>query len=172
MTRSQALAAAACLTGTFAFGKPERASAAARTLDPLLAYGDWLDVRPTAESLQGRVVLVDVFTFACWNCANVTPNLRTLHRTKPSSDLVIIGVHTPETPYERDRGNVVENLKRLGITWPVAIDNSSKLWNTYGVQYWPTQMIFDRNGRLRTTIVGDSQDAEVDKAIALLSSRA
>ncbi|HEY1728959.1 MAG TPA: thioredoxin-like domain-containing protein [Candidatus Baltobacteraceae bacterium] len=172
MTRRDALVAATLLTGALTFARPRGANAAARTLDPILAYGDWLDVRPTAESLQGRVVLVDVFTFACWNCQNVTPNLRTLHRTKPSSDLVIIGVHTPETPYERDRANVVANLKRLGITWPVAIDNNSKLWNTYGVQYWPTQMIFDRNGRLHTTVVGDSQDADVDKAIALLSSRA
>jgi|SRR5579872_12667 len=172
MTRREALAATACLAGTFVFGKPQSASAAARTLDPLLAYADWLDVRPTAESLQGRVVLVDVFTFACWNCQNVTPNLRTLHRTRPSSDLAIIGVHTPETPYERDRAHVVDNLKRLGITWPVAIDNGTKLWNTYGVQYWPTQMVFDRSGRLHTTIVGDSQDADLDKVIATLSSRA
>jgi len=169
MTRRDALASAVLLTGAFAFARPRRASAAARTLDPILAYGDWLDVRPTAESLKGRVVLVDVFTFACWNCQNVTPNLRKLHRTKPSSDLAIIGVHTPETPYERDRANVVENLKRLGITWPVAIDNSSRLWNAYGIEYWPTQMIFDRDGRLHTTIVGDSQDADVDKAIASLT---
>jgi len=168
MTRRDALAAATLLTGAFTLARPRRANAAARTLDPILAYTDWLDVRPTAESLQGRVVLVDVFTFACWNCQNVTPNLRSLHRTKPSSELAIIGIHTPETPYERDRANVVANLKRLGITWPVAIDNSSRLWNTYGIQYWPTQMIFDRSGRLHTTIVGDSQDADVDKAIASL----
>lgn len=168
MTRREALAAAACLGGAVAFGAPQRANAAARTLDPILGYGDWLDVRPTPESLQGRVVLVDVFTFACWNCANVTPNLRSLHHSKPSSDLVIIGVHTPETPYERERVNVVENLRRLGITWPVAIDNSSHLWNIYGVSAWPTQMIFDRTGRLHTTVVGDSQDRDVDKAIASL----
>jgi hypothetical protein len=156
------------LSGAVALGVPHRASAAVRTLDPILGYGDWLDVRPTAESLEGKVVLIDVFTFACWNCANVTPNLRSLHRTKPGSDLAIIGIHTPETPYERERTHVVENLKRLGITWPVAIDNDSRLWNVYGVQYWPTQMIFDRNGRLHTTIVGDSQDADVDRAVATL----
>ena len=172
MTRREALAAAAFLGSALAFERPQRASASARTLEPILAYGDWLGVRPTAESLEGRVVLVDVFTFACYNCQNVTPNLRALHRTKPTSDLVILGVHTPETPYERDLPNVVANLKRLGITWPVAIDNSNALWNAYGIEYWPTQMIFDRNGRLHTTIIGDSQDADVDRAVAaLVSSR-
>ncbi|MBV8354435.1 MAG: redoxin domain-containing protein [Candidatus Eremiobacteraeota bacterium] len=170
MTRGEAIAAITAATLLV----PAAASAAgAKTLEPLLNYHDWLDARPDSAALRGRVVLVDVFTFACYNCANITPNLRTLHRTKPSSELVILGVHTPETPEERDRAAVVENLKRLGIVWPVAIDNDSRLWNAYGVEYWPTQLIFDRSGRLHTTIVGDSQDADVDHTIAsLLSSRA
>ena len=117
--------------------------------------------------MRGKVVLVDVFTFGCYNCQNVVPNLRALQR-KPASDLAIIGIHSPETPYERDRSNVIANLKRQGITWPVAIDNSFALWKTYGVEYWPTQLIFDRKGVLRKTIVGDSQDHLVDKTIAAL----
>ena len=170
MTRAEVLLSAAAAIAAL----PSAATAAAaKTLDPILTYRDWLDTRPDAASLRGRVVLVDVFTFACGNCAAITPNLRTLHRTKPSSELVILGVHTPETPDERDRAAVVENLKRLGIVWPVAIDNDSRLWNAYGVEYWPTQLIFDRAGRLHTTIVGDSQDADVDRAVAgLIASRA
>lgn len=139
----------------------------ATTLKPLLAAQDWLGAVGSAPDVKGKVVLVDVFTFGCYNCQNVVPNLKALHR-KPSSDLVIIGVHTPETPYERDRSNVITNLKNQGITWPVAIDNNYALWKTYGVEYWPTQLIFDRKGVLRKTVVGDSQDAEVDKAIAAL----
>src|SRR5579885_945719 len=123
-----------------------RAAAAspARNLEPILSYTDWLAERPTAATLAGKVVLVDVFTFGCYNCANITPNLRTLHRTKPSSQFAIVGVHTPETPYERERANVVAGLKNLGIVWPVAIDNQSRLWDAYGVDAWPTQLIFDR----------------------------
>ncbi|MGH7660901.1 MAG: thioredoxin-like domain-containing protein [Vulcanimicrobiaceae bacterium] len=144
------------------------AASGARTLEPILSYSDWLGNRPTPWALAGKVVLVDVFTFGCYNCANITPNLRTLHRTKPSSQFAIIGVHTPETPYERERANVVEGLKHLGIAWPVAIDNSSRLWDAYGIEYWPTQLIFDRTGKLHSEIIGDSQDAAVDATIAKL----
>lgn len=164
LTRRSAL----LLAGAFLVPRRVAAESGARTLEPILSYGDWLGTRPTAESLAGRVVLVDVFTFGCYNCANVTPNLRTLHRTKPSSEFAIIGVHTPETPYERERANVVAGLKHLGITWPVAIDNDSRLWNDYGIEYWPTQLIFDRSGRLHRTIIGDSQDSIVDSTIAKL----
>jgi thiol-disulfide isomerase/thioredoxin len=167
LTRAESLAAVLGL-GALALTPTATPAAGAKSLDPILHYPQWLDARPNAASLHGRVVLVDVFTFGCYNCANITPNLRTLHRTKPQSDLAIVGVHTPETPYERDRANVVTNLKRLGITWPVAIDNDSKLWNAYGVEYWPTQLIFDRSGKLRLTVAGDSQDAEVDSTINAL----
>ena len=168
--RRNVLAATAALAGTILL--PRTALAApARSLAPVLDYPDWLSVRPSAASLRERVVLVDVFTFGCYNCQNITPNLRALHRSKPNTELAIIGIHTPETPYEREREHVIENLRRLGITWPVAIDNDSKLWNAYGIEYWPTQLIFDRTGVLRKTIVGDSQDAEVDATVASLIAR-
>ncbi|MBV8425062.1 MAG: redoxin family protein [Candidatus Eremiobacteraeota bacterium] len=168
LTRRDVLATAACLTGSLL---TRGVASAGVTLQPVLAYGDWLNGRPTAGGLRDKVVLLDVFTFACYNCQNVTPNLRALHRSKSSSDFVIVGVHTPETPYERDRKNVVENLARLGITWPVAVDNDSRLWDAYGIDAWPTQLIFDRSGHLRKTIVGDSQDALVDATIASLLSK-
>jgi hypothetical protein len=127
------------------------------TLGPLLASSDWINGPASARALNGKVVLVDVFTFGCYNCRNVVPNLRALHRSQ-AGELVILGVHTPETPYERVRSNVVANLAAQGITWPVALDN--------------TQLIFDRHGRLRQTIVGDSQDAAVNRTIqALIAQR-
>jgi thiol-disulfide isomerase/thioredoxin len=137
-------------------------------LAPVVAPGDWINGAATATSLNGKVVIVDVFTFDCFNCKNITPNLRTLHARTSSADLAIVGVHAPETAYEQDRSNVVANLKGLGITWPVRIDNAFAVWHRYGVEYWPTQLIFDRHGVLRKTVVGDSQDAEVDKTVAEL----
>ncbi len=136
----------------------------AAALTALLAATTWLNGTPSADSLRGKVVVVDVFTFDCFNCKNVTPNLRKLNATK-ANDVAIVGVHSPETPYERDRSNVVANLKRQGIVWPVAIDNDFKLWHTFGVDAWPTQLIFDRHGVLRKTVVGDSQDQLVDATI-------
>ncbi len=137
------------------------------SLQTLFHASSWLNGIPTRDSLRGKVVLVDVFTFDCFNCKNVTPNLRALSRTQHDG-LEIIGIHSPETSYERDRDQVVAHLKTLGVTWPVAIDNDFALWHAYNVEYWPTQLIFDRRGTLRKVVIGDSQDAVVDATVNAL----
>lgn len=152
---------------------PSHASSGqASDLAPLLTPATWLNGMPTAASLRGKVVLVDVFTFDCINCQHVVPNLRALHAGQPAADFAIVGVHAPETPYERDQSNVVRNLAAQGITWPVRIDNDFRVWQAYGVQYWPTQLIFDKHGRLRQTVIGEGRDDQVDSTIrALLAER-
>jgi thiol-disulfide isomerase/thioredoxin len=138
------------------------------TLAPVYgATQGWLNGKLTPSDTAGKVVIVDVFTFDCYNCRNVVPNLKALNAKKPD-DLVIVGIHSPETPYESNRANVVKNLSAQGITWPVAIDNSFAIWNAYGVDAWPTQLFFDRTGKLRATIVGDSQDDAVNHIVAKL----
>jgi thiol-disulfide isomerase/thioredoxin len=140
----------------------------AATLAPVYAAAQgWLNGRLTPADAAGKVVIVDVFTFDCYNCKNVVPNLRALN-AKRSNDLLIVGIHSPETPFEKNRDNVIANLRAQGITWPVAIDNSFAIWNAYGVDAWPTQLFFDRSGKLRATIVGDSQDAAVNGIVQKL----
>jgi thiol-disulfide isomerase/thioredoxin len=146
---------------------PVSARAAATTLGPVFGATAWLNGRATPASLHGKVVLVDVFTFDCSNCRNVVPNLSRLSATKDDG-LAIVGIHSPETPTERVRANVVDALRAQGITWPVAIDNGFTVWNAYGVEYWPTELIFDRHGRLRKTVIGDSQDDVVNATIRQL----
>jgi thiol-disulfide isomerase/thioredoxin len=160
---------AACAATVFPVATLAQASTVPKdaSLDTLLGAKDWLNGTPSRATLRGKVVLVDVFTFDCYNCRNITPNLRSLARAK-RDDLVIVGIHSPETSYERERDAVVSHLGTLGITWPVAIDNDFALWRAYNIEYWPTQMIFDRKGKLRTVIIGDSQDATVDAAIDAL----
>jgi thiol-disulfide isomerase/thioredoxin len=143
-------------------------AAALVTLAPLTHATDWLAGRPAA--FNGKVVIVDVFTFDCINCKHVVPELRKLHASIPPSDLEIVGIHSPETPYERDRQNVIDNLESQGITWPVAIDNDFALWRAFNIEYWPTQLIFDRNGRLRQTVIGEGQDAVVERTVRELIS--
>jgi thiol-disulfide isomerase/thioredoxin len=135
---------------------------------PLLSATEWLGDRPTAASFAGKVVIVDIFTFDCINCKHVVPELRLLRRKYSAQDVLIVGVHTPETPYERERSNVARALAAQGISWPVATDNDNRLWNAYGAQYWPTQLIFDRRGTLRKTIIGEGRDAEVASTVAAL----
>jgi len=145
--------------------------AASPTLAPVLAANDWLNGKATAGALRGKVVVLDVFTVDCINCQNVVPELRTLYQSR-GRGLAVVGIHAPETPAEQQRGYVVENLRRQGIVWPVAVDNSFALWNSYGVNAWPTQLFFDRHGRLRKVIVGDSQDEQVRSTVeALLSEQ-
>jgi len=150
------------------------APGAAKTtsLATVLAATDWLNGRPTAASVQGKVVLLDFYTFGCYNCKNVEPNLRALSKDEPRSELVILSVHSPETPYEHSRRALIESFGEQGITWPVAVDNDFAIWNAYGIEAWPTQLIFDRHGVLRKTVVGDSQDASVNATVdALLRER-
>ena len=144
-----------------------------QTLAPLFfAAAAWLNGGATHASLAHKVVIVDVFTVDCYNCRNVTPNLRSLYRSVPHEKLAIVGVHTPETPYERQRSHVVAEMKDLGIAWPVVLDNDNAIWNAYGIEAWPTQLIFDKHGRWRKTVVGDSQDDDVDRTVkALLAER-
>ena len=135
------------------------------SLGPVLHAADWLNGRP---EVSGKVVVVDVFTVDCFNCRNVVPALRGLYASERPKGLEIIGIHSPETLAEKQRGYVAENLRAQGIRWPVAVDNSFSLWNAYGVDAWPTQLFFDRHGRLRKTIVGDSQDDLVRKTVETL----
>jgi len=98
-------------------------------LAPVLAAKDWINGRVTASDLDGKVVVVDIFTFNCINCKHVLPNLQHLHAALPAGDLAIIGVHAPETAEERDRSNVVRELARQGVVWPVAVDENFTIWH-------------------------------------------
>ncbi len=138
---------------------------------PLLSATHWIGPRPSPQELAGKVVLVDVFTYSCINCKNVVPELRKLRKQYGANDLLIIGIHTPELPDDYVRDNVVKNLAIQGITWPVAVDNDQKLWNAYGIDAWPTQLIYGRDGVLAKTIVGDSQDDLVSSSVKALVER-
>jgi thiol-disulfide isomerase/thioredoxin len=135
---------------------------------PFLGATDWIHGPVHAADLHGKVVLLDVFTFECINCQHVTPELKKLHASLPAAQFAIVGVHTPELPEERVRTNVVGELARQGITWPVVIDNNMAIWNAYNNEYWPTQYIFDRKGVLRRTVVGEGQDDVVESTIRTL----
>jgi thiol-disulfide isomerase/thioredoxin len=144
-------------------------AATAADLKPLSLATGWLGGHASAASLRGRVVLLDVFTFECVNCVNVTPNLKRLYAAYARTDLEIVAVHTPEVPsYQSRLAYLARESREAGLPWPIAIDNGSAIWNAYGVSAWPTQLLFDRRGRLRTTIVGDGQDDEVAAAAGAL----
>lgn len=138
--------------------------AAATTLAPLLGAAPWANA-PAPPPLDHRVAVVDVFTFGCINCKHVTPELQRLRAEYPAETLAIVGVHAPETPYERDHANVTHALAEQHITWPVVFDDGFRIWNAYGVSAWPTQLVFDKHGKLRATYVGEGYDAQVARIV-------
>jgi thiol-disulfide isomerase/thioredoxin len=144
------------------------AAAARSAFAALDSAAGWINGRVTAADLAGHVVVIDIFTVDCSNCQNVVPTLRSLYAKDRSRGLRIVGIHAPETPAERSQNYVEASLVRQGIVWPIAIDNSFALWRAYGANAWPTELFFDRRGRLRKTIVGDSQDDDVRATVASL----
>jgi thiol-disulfide isomerase/thioredoxin len=165
MKRSALLAA---IIGSAGLLRAQRAEAAPSLGSLALATG-WLGGHPTLASLRGRVVLVDVFTFECINCTNITPALKHLYASYPRSALEIVAVHTPEVPsYQKSMRYLARETQAAALPWPIAVDNEHRIWDAYNVSAWPTQLIFDRAGQLKYTVVGDSQDRQVAAAVRSL----
>jgi len=107
------------------------------------------------RSLRGRVVLVDFWTYSCINCIRTLPYLKAWDARYRRDGLTIVGVHTPEFPFERIAGNVEEAIGANDIRYPVAQDNEQATWNAYGNQYWPAKYLIDRNGHVRYAHFGE-----------------
>ncbi|WGS44502.1 thioredoxin family protein [Burkholderia sp. JSH-S8] len=126
----------------------------------------WHNSAPLKLSeLRGKVVLVDFWTYSCINCIHTIPYVNEWYRKYRDQGLVVIGVHTPEYPFERDARNVADALGRFGIRYPVAQDNRYDTWNAYGNRYWPALYLVDANGRIVYTRFGEGQYEKTEAAI-------
>ena len=129
----------------------------------------WLNSKPlSVASLQGHVVLVDFWTYSCINCLRTLPHLKQWYRAFRSKGLVIVGVHTPEFEFEHDYGNVRDAVARLGVRYPVAMDNDYATWNAYQNQYWPAEYLVDQRGEVRHVNFGEGEYGTTEKDIRLL----
>jgi cytochrome c biogenesis protein CcdA/thiol-disulfide isomerase/thioredoxin len=126
----------------------------------------------TLRSLRGRVVLVDFWTYSCINCLRTLPYLTAWDRTYRKDGLTIVGVHSPEFPFEKDAGNVVEAIERNGIGYPVVQDNDLATWSAYGTQYWPSEYFIDAQGRVRFAHFGEGEYEEKEQIIRELLAEA
>jgi thiol-disulfide isomerase/thioredoxin len=130
---------------------------------------NWFNSAPlNMADLRGKVVLVDFWTYGCVNCVNTLPHVTELYAKYRDRGLVVVGVHTPEFPFERSASNLQAALKRHGITYPVAQDNDSQTWNAYRNQYWPAQYIVDQSGKIVFRHDGEGQYEQMDRTIARL----
>lgn len=133
----------------------------------------WINSPPlTRESLRGKVVLVDFWTFGCYNCLNALPHVKELYAKYRDRGLVVIGVHTPEFPHEKDRGNVERAVSRLGVEYPVALDNEYRIWNAFHNRYWPAAYYVDRAGQIRYHHFGEGRYDEQERIVQKLLAEA
>lgn len=124
------------------------------------------------RELRGRVVLVHFWTYTCINCIRTLPHLRAWDERYRDRGLTIVGVHTPEFPFERDAGNVADAIDQSGLRYAVAQDNDYATWDAYANRYWPAKYLIDARGRVRYTHFGEGAYDETERAIRELLSEA
>jgi cytochrome c biogenesis protein CcdA/thiol-disulfide isomerase/thioredoxin len=130
------------------------------------AIDEWLNSRPlTMADLRGKVVLVDFWTYSCINCLRTLPHLEAWYRMYRNDGFVIVGVHTPEFAFEHVPSNVRSASRRLGVRYPVALDNEYGTWNSYGNQYWPAEYLIDRQGHVRHAHFGEGEYDATEQTI-------
>jgi cytochrome c biogenesis protein CcdA/thiol-disulfide isomerase/thioredoxin len=124
----------------------------------LTGLSNWINSDPlTFRKLRGKVVLVDFWTYSCINCLRTLPHVKAWYSTYRNRGLVVLGVHTPEFAFEHVPGNVRGAVRRLGIHYPVALDNDYGTWNAFRNQYWPAKYLIDRRGNLRYFHFGEGE---------------
>ena len=131
---------------------------------------EWLNAPapPSLADLRGQVVLVELWDFTCINCLRTLPTLRDWNMRYEDSGLVTLGVHTPEFPFAREPQAVRRAIGRLGIRWPVALDNEQEIWALFANRVWPTVYLVDRAGYIRFRREGEGGYVELEAALRAL----
>lgn len=120
------------------------------------------------EDLKGKVVLIEFWTFGCYNCRNTLPKMKEWYSKYTGDSFEMIGIHCPEFDNERDFDNVKESVSELGIKYPVATDNAFYNWYNYDVHAWPTIFIIDKKGNIRYHKVGEGSYKKTENTIKQL----
>jgi len=138
-------------------------------LSSLGSATEWLNSQPlTAASLRGKVILIDVWTYTCINWLRTAPYIRAWAEKYKDLGLVVIGVHAPEFPFERNVDNVRRAVKHMGLAYPIAIDNDFAIWRAFKNQYWPALYFVDAQGRLRHYHFGEGDYEQSERFIQKL----
>lgn len=143
------------------------------TFPSLAGATGWINSTPlTPESLRGKVVLVDFWTYSCINCLRSLPYVEAWYRKYKDHGLVVIGVHSPEFAFEKDPANVAQAVKRLGVDYPVALDDDYAIWQGFDNEYWPAHYLIDAQGRIRDHHFGEGGYTQSEDTIRRLLAAA
>lgn len=136
---------------------------------PELSNGEWINSRPLKlHDLKGKVVLLEFWTFGCYNCRNTIPYLKNWYEKYGGDKFEIVGVHSPEFEREKDFSAVMRQTKDLGIKYPVVTDNELKTWTAYDQEYWPVLYLIDKKGIIRYIHVGEGDYPDTERWIQSL----
>lgn len=117
---------------------------------------------------EGKVVLIDFWTYTCINCIRTLPYLKAWDERYRDAGLEVIGVHTPEFPFEREAGNVRDSIEQNGLRYPIVQDNELGTWNAFRNRYWPAKYLIDTEGRVRFVHYGEGDYEQTEAAIRSL----
>ena len=133
----------------------------------------WLNSPPlTMAGLRGQVVLVDFWTYGCINCLRTLPHVNRWAETYGAQGLVVVGMHTPEFPFERSTRGLQTAMERHGVKHAIAQDNRYLTWKAWGTQYWPSRYLIDRRGHIVLRQFGEGGYGQMEDAIRTLLANA
>lgn len=148
-------------------------SASDGNLPSLNGATHWLNSSPlTLADLSGKVVLIDFWTYTCINWLRTLPYIRAWAEKYHDQGLVVIGVHSPEFPFERNIDNLHQAVRDLKVTFPVAVDNDYAIWNAFSNHYWPTLYLTDAQGTIHYHAVGEGHYEQTEHTIQNLLGHA
>ena len=144
-----------------------------RQIPEIQGIETWLNSAPIKLSeQQGKVILLQFWTFGCINCQRTLPSIIKWHRDYASQGLLVVSVHAPELVFERSINNVKKAVQQRGITYPVAIDSNFVTWKAFDNNYWPHLFLADRQGILRYDHIGEGAYEQTEQKIRELLKEA
>jgi len=132
----------------------------------IIPGGEWFNSKPlTLVELKGKVVIIDFWTYTCINCQRTLPFVKEWWRKYQDKGLVIIGIHSPEFEFEKDKNNLAKAIKDFNLTHPIVQDNDFSTWRAYDNHYWPAKYIIDKDGYIRYTHFGEGEYDKTEEVI-------
>jgi len=136
----------------------------------IIPGGEWFNLengktKLDLKELRGKVVVIDFWTYTCINCIRTLPYLKDWYATYKDKGLVIIGVHTPEFEFEKDKNNLAAAIEDYELSYPIVQDNNYATWKVYDNRYWPAKYFIDKDGRIRHTHFGEGKYDESERVI-------
>ncbi len=130
---------------------------------------NWLNSPPlTLQSLKGKVVLLDFWSYTCVYCYKAMPHLNDWYNKYSSQGLVIIGIHNFDNPIDNNVAKVEQVVQAYGMQYPIAMDNDSVMWRQYNPQYWPSTFLIDKNGNIVYSHIGQGAYNIIENNIRVL----